>query len=541
MLLVKSLSLFAAFLLGQQIGTMYRLPPAISCSDLTLALTLKQQQLIQQQLQLQELKQQQEQQARLRATERRRQELRLKQLHEGREGGGNEEEEEGIVFAEDGEEQEIAVACPKGQVPSTDADFYEKMDIIEEIGFETCQPSVAPSVLSNSTFIHKFSYSDAPSVLNSVFKYLHHPSCPSQGEVVLSQEAHFLPDFSTCTSVYAMRSGARVDQPTKCLAVIRAPEGGGHYSPTAISHRTGHIDWPQVLTDQYQDDIVHFYSFDEERNLTTLFLNHRDEVVRLFLELMGPPIDENGNRRTAIIMVANEGVMDLVLNFMCSGDAAGIDLSSFVIFLGQDEYSDLVKSFGAKSFYHYALGLMPSKHSESYADRAFSRIMWLKVTSVYIALTAGFNVVFQDADLVWIKDPIPYLESLHNYDMIFMDDGARTPRFSPFFTNTGFYFTRNTPKTMFLQERLIRSLGEISYTASHQATLIRHLTETHYAYYLQILILDDNDFPSGQMYHHQPEYVDRVKRFIKIPYVWHMCWTANRQQKVTLTCVIYIY
>lgn len=158
--------------------------------------------------------------------------------------------------------------------------------------------------------------------------------------------------------------------------------------------------------------------------------------------------------------------------------------------------------------------------------------MWLKVTSVYIALSAGFNVIFQDADLVWIRDPVPFLTSLSKYDMIFMDDGARTPRFSPFFTNTGFYFARRTERVMLMQERLIKSVGEISYTASHQATFIRHLTEAHYAFYLQILVLDDNLFPSGQMYHHQNKYVAMVKNYEKLPYVWHMCWTATRAQKV---------
>ena len=106
-------------------------------------------------------------------------------------------------------------------------------------------------------------------------------------------------------------------------------------------------------------------------------------------------------------------------------------------------------------------------------------------------------------------------------------------RFGPLFTNTGFYFVRNTPKTLYMQERLIRAAGEIDYTASHQATFIRHLVETHYLYNLPILILDDRDFPSGQMYHHQKEYVNEVKLHSKIPYVWHMCWTDNREQKVS--------
>jgi len=58
------------------------------------------------------------------------------------------------------------------------------------------------------------------------------------------------------------------------------------------------------------------------------------------------------------------------------------------------------------------------------------------------------------------------------------------------------------------------------------------MTEAHYAFGLQILILDDNLFPSGQMYHHQPNFVTMVKNYEKKPYVWHMCWTATREQKV---------
>jgi len=325
----------------------------------------------------------------------------------------------------------------------------------------------------------------ADGVLKDVFGYLHHPSCPTRADLVLtslpvtslsdgSLSKDLDHDFSQCKTVFAMRSGSRDDQPCKCVGVVRVPPYEGNVAEVAVMHRTGHIDWPQVLTDQYQDDIVHYYSLDEERNLTSLFLRHRQQLIDEFLRVMGPPVDANGNTRTALLMVANAGVMDLVLNFMCSTSAAGIDMSSFVVFLGQSEYRALVEAMGGKAMYHPALGEMPAASAASYADRTFSRVMWLKVTSVYIALNAGFNVIFQDADLVWIQDPVPFLMSGDRlkYDTIFMDDGARTPRFSPFFTNTGFYFVRRTERVMLMQERMIRSVGEISYTASHQGLLV---------------------------------------------------------------------
>lgn len=266
-----------------------------------------------------------------------------------------------------------------------------------------------------------------------------------------------------------------------------------------------------------------------------MFLRDRASIIEHFKSIVGEPIDANGNRRTLTLMVANEGVLDLLINLLCSARAANVDVNNFVVFSGQPEYCKMIESLGVKAIYHASLGDMPKEAAESYADRVFTKLMWLKVTSVYTALHAGFHVLFQDVDLVWIKDPVPYLLQHDRYDVIFMDDGARTPRFAPYFTNTGFYFVRHTPKTLHLLHRLSLAVGEIDFTASHQATLIRHLTEIQGAFGLQILVLDDREFPSGRMYHEQQRYVEDVKNHKVVPFVWHMCWTANRGQKVGRT------
>ena len=53
--------------------------------------------------------------------------------------------------------------------------------------------------------------------------------------------------------------------------------------------------------------------------------------------------------------------------------------------------------------YSNSLGNIPSNAAAHYADLTFARLMWLKVTSVYIANLAGFDVLFQDVDLTWIR------------------------------------------------------------------------------------------------------------------------------------------
>lgn len=87
--------------------------------------------------------------------------------------------------------------------------------------------------------------------------------------------------------------------------------------------------------------------------------------------------------------------MDLVLNFICSCQSAKIDISSLVVFVGQEDYIPLLSNMGAKAFFSAALGPIPKKAADNYGDLVFARLMWLKATSIYIAAAAGFDVLFQ--------------------------------------------------------------------------------------------------------------------------------------------------
>ena len=136
--------------------------------------------------------------------------------------------------------------------------------------------------------------------------------------------------------------------------------------------------------------------------------------------------------------MANEGVTDLLLNFICSCRNAKIPLKNVIVFAAQKAFVPLIKSLGVHAFYNKFLGEMPPA-SETYGDYAFKRMMWYKASTVYLVSRAGFDILFQDVDLVWLRDPIEYIKSIQK-DLVFMDDGIRSPRFSPFYINSGFYF-----------------------------------------------------------------------------------------------------
>ncbi len=102
--------------------------------------------------------------------------------------------------------------------------------------------------------------------------------------------------------------------------------------------------------------------------------------------------------------------------------------------------------------------------------------------------------------------------------------------------NSGFYFQKHNAQTLYLMERMLKAICEISMTHSHQATLTRHITEAHHLLGLQIAVLDKAAFPSGMVYHHNKAYIEDIKEYRVVPKVFHMCWTSSREEKV---CVLH--
>jgi hypothetical protein len=127
---------------------------------------------------------------------------------------------------------------------------------------------------------------------------------------------------------------------------------------------------------------------------------------------------------------------------------------------------------------------------------------------------------------------VPFLHQL-GADIAFMDDGARTPRYTPFFVNSGFYLIRYNERTLRFQEAMLKAgVGEIAQTHSHQSTLIHFLSEATHLYGLRVSVLDDEEFPSGQAYHENKPFLKKMMAHQVRPYVFHMCWTDNRENKV---------
>jgi hypothetical protein len=146
------------------------------------------------------------------------------------------------------------------------------------------------------------------------------------------------------------------------------------------------------------------------------------------------------NSKTIIVLVCNHGQSELLHNFVCNAHAKGLDLGQIFLFATDEKTYNLATSLGITAFYDQSIFAdMPEQAAGGYGDRIFAKMMLAKVYCVHLVLQCGFNVLFQDVDVVWNGNPLSYLEGpdLAEWDMMFQDDGARSNRYAPYSPNTG--------------------------------------------------------------------------------------------------------
>uniref|UniRef100_A0A7R9Y8H9 Nucleotide-diphospho-sugar transferase domain-containing protein n=2 Tax=Pinguiococcus pyrenoidosus TaxID=172671 RepID=A0A7R9Y8H9_9STRA len=234
-------------------------------------------------------------------------------------------------------------------------------------------------------------------------------------------------------------------------------------------------------------------------------------------------------------MTVNDGQADLLLNFFCSAKRHNIDVRRHVIFASSAELAESLRGIGMTAYYNEVFGQFPTKAANAYGDRTFHKMMQLKVLAPYILSRMGYAVLFQDADLVWFRDPRKYFETAdQNVDIFFMDDGARSRRFSPYFANSGFFYTKTGMNAvLFYWETLLQGLYFLrGVTSSHQEVMQRALSDLEGRIGMVTEILDIKEFVSGQQYHRNKAFMKRIKDGKDIPWVMHYCWTLSKVEKL---------
>ncbi len=261
-----------------------------------------------------------------------------------------------------------------------------------------------------------------------------------------------------------------------------------------------------------------------------------EKYISIRLQALLDRKKRNGGQ-DVVLMTVNPGEMDMLVNFACSCRHHGIDTSNVVVFAASETIVDSINALGFIAIYDQEFERVAADASAQYLDPIFIDMMWYKSFSVWVLIKMGFNVLFQDVDLVWFKDPFPYFAENRMVgstmtDAYFSDDGQRGLRYAPFYANSGFYYLRANKRSEYFAWLTLAAFDSIKVDGSHQNVFVAKLTEALDIAGLAPFLLNLDDFPTGVKYHRDKPYMKAIEDGWRKPYNFHMCWTLNKKNKI---------
>ena len=239
-----------------------------------------------------------------------------------------------------------------------------------------------------------------------------------------------------------------------------------------------------------------------------------------------------GQPHELIVMILCSNFSPMFKNWLASCDFHGIAVRDrLLVFTLDATATEQVAGLGIETCFLDPSSYMPGGGSSAYGDRQFSRTMFYKNAVVSDALILGANVLFQDVDLVWFKDPFPYLrEHCAANDIAIMFDG-NNPHHGPIYANTGFIHVACTSASRALFETAARNTASIFQCRSHQRPFNHILAFFALHNVLGLSVLPETRFLNGHLFNLERGVSARAGDWKRDGYVMHYSWTADRAEK----------
>jgi len=240
------------------------------------------------------------------------------------------------------------------------------------------------------------------------------------------------------------------------------------------------------------------------------FLQNVDSV----LDDLTPILKKVARNNAVVILTCNMGQSALLMNFACSARRRGFDLGSVLVFPTDIETKELAEGLGLATYYDEKnMGPLPSGEARRYGDKNFRAMMYAKVLCVLYPLMLGYDILFQDVDIVWLRDPMEFFHNesskVSNFDVTFQHDGSNSVRYAPYSANSGFYYARANKRTQYLFTSLLYHSDLIINWDSHQQVLVQLLAEHSSLFGLNVKVLDRDTemFPGRKLTPHPSVFI----------------------------------
>eukprot|EP00985_Skeletonema_marinoi_P011509 scaffold5481_cov197-Skeletonema_marinoi.AAC.7 len=269
------------------------------------------------------------------------------------------------------------------------------------------------------------------------------------------------------------------------------------------------------------------------------FLENFDTVQKELKELITKRNAVRNN--TVVVMTVNIGQSELLANFVCAARSRGLDISNVVVFPTDIESKTLAEGLGVTTYFDEKnLGALPKGEAKMYGDPIFASMMQAKILCVVYMINLGYDVLFQDVDIVWFKDPLSFFHdesntAIQNFDIMFQHDGSGQMRYNPLSANSGFYYVRANKKAQYVFTSLLYDGAFVRKCKSHQQVLVQILLEHSSFFGTKVKVFDKVEtdmFPGGFHYHQDWDVMHDIVSGKSNAYILHMSWTENKDNKL---------
>ena len=188
---------------------------------------------------------------------------------------------------------------------------------------------------------------------------------------------------------------------------------------------------------------------------------------------------------------------------------------------------ETLEQHGVASYHPGGINLGEVVHKFSQGN--FPNIVFWKSAVVHDVLSMGFDVLYQDIDIVWQSSPLPYfrarLLARSEVDMFFSYDGGN-PHQQPIYANAGFFFVRQSNRSRTFWQEAYACASSMN---SQQAILRPLLLQHYFNNNLRLHILGPRFVGGHQLDLNGPSSTNPIPRDWIIA---HASWTFNATQKV---------
>lgn len=240
---------------------------------------------------------------------------------------------------------------------------------------------------------------------------------------------------------------------------------------------------------------------------------------------------EHLNTNTFVISTFNEPYIILFQNFIASCDKNGINIREKAILFPMDapSYKACLDLDVVAYFEEGVYGPTTNIHGD-YGDANFRICMFMKNAIIQDMMELGFDLLFQDIDMVWLNNPIPYLEQLADLkkqDYLFMFDG-QNPRFQPLYYNSGFCYIQNNDFSRYTWQVIFDHYDMVWRYGSQQVP-VNIVLNSFREQGLRTDLLDEYKFLNGHNIRPDNKNITNIK---DETFVVHVSWTGNLTYKL---------